>query len=56
MYYTIESAKGGFRAHVYGANNRLVWWTEVYERKAGAENAIRILMDGAAGAPWYDRA
>jgi uncharacterized protein YegP (UPF0339 family) len=55
MYFTIESASGGYRAHAYGANNRLVWWTEVYTQKAGAENAVRILKAEAATAPFYDR-
>lgn len=55
MYFTIEPASGGYRGHAYGANNRLVWWTEVYVSKAGAENAIRVLKDGAFSAEVYDR-
>ena len=55
MYFTIETASGGYRAHAYGANHELVWWKEVYVHKAGAQNAIRMLQGGAAGAPVYDR-
>jgi uncharacterized protein YegP (UPF0339 family) len=33
-----------------------VWWTEVYTTKYGAENAIRVLRDGAYSARVFDRA
>jgi uncharacterized protein YegP (UPF0339 family) len=55
MYFTIESASGRYRGHAYGANNRLMWWTEVYVSKAGAENAISVLKTGALSAEIYDR-
>lgn len=55
MYFTIESASGGYRAHAYGANHQLVFWTEVYTTKASAQNAINIMKSGAATAPVYDR-
>jgi uncharacterized protein YegP (UPF0339 family) len=55
MYFTIESASGGYRARAYGANHELVWWTEVYTYKSGAENAIRLMKAEAASAPTYDR-
>ena len=55
MYFTIVAASGGFRAHAYGANHELVWWTEVYTSKAAAQNAIAMLKVGAAPAPVYDR-
>ncbi|MEX2103273.1 MAG: DUF1508 domain-containing protein [Gaiellaceae bacterium] len=55
FYFAIVSASGGYRAHVYGANNELVWWTEVYVQKAGAMNAINLLKREAPGAPVYDR-
>ena len=38
-YFEIVRASGGYRAHFH-AGGRLVWWTEVYETKAGAANAI----------------
>jgi uncharacterized protein YegP (UPF0339 family) len=56
MYFTIESASGGYRAHIYGANNELVFWTEVYTTKASARNAIDMVKAGAYNAPVYDRA
>jgi uncharacterized protein YegP (UPF0339 family) len=55
MYFTIEKASGGYRGHAYGANHELVWWTEVYVYKAGAQNAIDMLKAGASYAPVYDR-
>jgi uncharacterized protein YegP (UPF0339 family) len=55
MYFTIESASGGYRARIYGGNNELVFWTEVYSTKAGAENAIAMVKAGAANAVTYDR-
>lgn len=54
-YFTIESASGGYRAHFYGANDRLVWWTEVYTTKQVAKQAIQFAQANAAGAPVYDR-
>ena len=54
-YFTIERASGGFRAHFYGANDRLVWWTEVYVRKEDAQQAIQFAKVNAANAPTYDR-
>lgn len=55
LYFTIVTASGGYRSHVYGANHELVWWTEVYKQKASAMNAINMLKRGAPGAPVYDR-
>ena len=55
MYFVIVSASGGYRAHAYGANHELVWWTEVYVDKSGAQNAISMLQRGASTAPVYDR-
>jgi uncharacterized protein YegP (UPF0339 family) len=56
MYFTIQRASGGYRAHAYGENHSLVWWTEVYVHKAGAMNAIALLKAGAAQAPVHDNA
>ncbi|HEV2859025.1 MAG TPA: DUF1508 domain-containing protein [Solirubrobacterales bacterium] len=50
-YYKIKSASGGYRAYFYGANGTLVWWTEVYSRKQGAEEAITFARNWAASAP-----
>jgi uncharacterized protein YegP (UPF0339 family) len=54
-YFTIESASGGYRAHFYGANDRLVWWTEVYTTKQNALHAIQFAQNHAATAPIYDQ-
>ncbi len=56
MYFTIESASGGYRAHLYGDNHKLVFWTEVYPRKASAQNAIDMVKSGAWSAKVYDNA
>ena len=55
-YFTVERASGGFRAHFYGANNQLVWWTEVYSRKESAIDAINFAKRWAASSLAYDRA
>jgi uncharacterized protein YegP (UPF0339 family) len=55
MSITIDPASGGYRVHVWGGNNKLVFWTEVYSQKAGAWNAVRLLQSEAASAPVYDR-
>jgi uncharacterized protein YegP (UPF0339 family) len=52
--FSIDRASGGYRAHYWSGGN-LVWWTEVYKYKAGAENAIASIKRHAATAPIYDR-
>jgi len=54
-YFTIEAASGGYRAHFYGGNDKLVWWTQVYSEKQSAREAIDFAGSNAAGAPVYDR-
>ena len=54
-YFTIEPASGGYRAHFYGANDRLVWWTQVYSEKQTAQQAINFAKANAQAAPTYDR-
>jgi uncharacterized protein YegP (UPF0339 family) len=54
-YFTIEPARGGYQAKFYGANDELVWLTEIYVHKAGAANAIRLIKAEAASAPVKDR-
>jgi uncharacterized protein YegP (UPF0339 family) len=41
MIFSIDLDKDGYRARLWSGTD-LVWWTEGYERKAGAANAIRI--------------
>ena len=55
MYFVIVSASGGYRAHAYGGNHELVWSTEVYTSKSGAQNAIDMLKEGAKEAPVSER-
>jgi uncharacterized protein YegP (UPF0339 family) len=49
-YFRITSDKDGYRARFY-YNQELIWWTEGYVRRAGAENAIRAMRGHAASAP-----
>lgn len=55
MYFTIKRDRDGYRARAFGANHELVWWTEAYTSKAGAQHAIELLQRDAATAPVYDR-
>ena len=54
--FSIDPASGGYRAHFWADNGKLIWWTEVYERKAGAQHAIDLIKRHAAYAPVHDRA
>jgi uncharacterized protein YegP (UPF0339 family) len=54
MYFEIVSASGGFRLNIKGDNNELMLQSEVYESKAGAQNAIEEIQTGAAEAPVKD--
>ena len=54
-YFTIEAAKGGYRAHFYGANYQLVWWTEVYTSKQAAAQAIQFVKNWGPTAAVSDR-
>ncbi len=50
-YFKVVPASGGYRAHFYGGNDVLVWWTEVYVRREGALQAIAFAKTYAGGAP-----
>ncbi len=50
-YFKVVPASGGYRAHFYGANGELVWWTEVYTTHATAVQAINFAKAHAATAP-----
>jgi uncharacterized protein YegP (UPF0339 family) len=54
-YFKIVRRAGGYRGQ-YWAGGNLVWWTETYVRKAGAEAAIASLRRNAATAPLVDEA
>jgi uncharacterized protein YegP (UPF0339 family) len=49
-YFKIKPASGGFRAYFYGANNELVWWTEVYTEYKTAEQAVAFAQRNAGNA------
>jgi uncharacterized protein YegP (UPF0339 family) len=50
-YFKIVPARGGgFIAHFYGANHELVWFTEIYKFRQGAQHAIDLIR-GAGSAP-----
>jgi uncharacterized protein len=49
-YFRITQDGDGFRARFY-YDSELIWWTEGYVRRAGAENAIKALRLHAAAAP-----
>ncbi len=38
-----RSRDGKWYALLIGKNNRIVWQTEMYDRRAGARNAIAVL-------------
>jgi uncharacterized protein YegP (UPF0339 family) len=54
-YFTIERRTGGFRGYFYAANDELVWWTETYIHKTGAQYAINLIKTKGVSAPVYDR-
>jgi uncharacterized protein YegP (UPF0339 family) len=53
MRFTISLDKDGYRARLWSSSD-LIWWTEGYERKASAQNAIRIAK-ASYNAPVHDR-
>ena len=55
MYFEIVRASGGYRAHIKGGNNELMFWTEVYTTKASAIHAAQVVQAGAYAAQIYDR-
>jgi uncharacterized protein YegP (UPF0339 family) len=55
MYFEIVPASGGFRAHIKGGNNELMFSTEVYNSKESARHAVAVVAENAATALLYDR-
>jgi len=49
-FFRITADNDGYRARFY-YNQELIWWTEGYTRRAGAENAITAARQHAATAP-----
>ena len=54
-YFKIVRRPGGYRAQYWSGGN-LVWWTETYVHKTGAQNAIASLRRNAVTAPLVDAA
>ena len=54
MYFTIERATGGYMAYAKGANHQIVFWTQIYNTKASAEQAVRWLQTNISGAVVHD--
>jgi uncharacterized protein YegP (UPF0339 family) len=52
-YFKIVAASGGYRAHFYGGNNELVWWTEVYKTYQSAEQAVAFAQQNGSQALLY---
>lgn len=50
MVFTVKKDADGWRARLYSGSD-LIWWTEGYVRKQGAENAVRIAMTTNANTP-----
>lgn len=56
MHITIDPASGGCRVHVWSdGNNKVLFWSQVYDDLATAKHAIRILQTQAATAKVTDR-
>lgn len=48
-YFKIVRASGGYRAQFWSGGN-LVWWTEVYVSRAGAQHAIDSIRKNGGSA------
>jgi uncharacterized protein YegP (UPF0339 family) len=55
MYFEIVRASGGFRVRIRGGNHEIMFISEVYRNKHGAQNAISVVKAYAFSAPVYDR-
>jgi uncharacterized protein YegP (UPF0339 family) len=49
--FRIKPARGGFRGYIIARNGEILFWTEVYTRRAGARHACELVKAGAATAP-----
>lgn len=56
VHISIDPAKGGYRCHFWGANGKLVWWSQTYDRKQTAEQAVAWLQYWTPRAPVVDNA
>jgi uncharacterized protein YegP (UPF0339 family) len=55
MYFTIETASGGYRARAYGDNYEQMMISEVYTTKQSAQHAINVIKTQAGTARVDDR-
>lgn len=54
-YFTINVDENGeYRGYFKGANQEIVWWTEGYVSKQGAQRAIDLLKERAKTANVLD--
>jgi len=49
-FFSLTHDGDGWRARFY-YNNELIWWTEGYVNRAGAENVIRAIREHGSSAP-----
>jgi uncharacterized protein YegP (UPF0339 family) len=55
MRITLDRASGGFRVHVWmRATDELVFWSDIYASKQGAQRAAFQLKSYAGGAEFED--
>lgn len=54
-HISIDSAKGGYRCHMWGGNGKLVWWSQTYDYKSSAKEAVEFLQYWAPRVQVYDR-
>ena len=50
-HFTIRLDRDGYRARFFAPNGELIWWTEAYVSRTGAENAVALIRRNAASAP-----
>jgi uncharacterized protein YegP (UPF0339 family) len=52
--FVIEQNKSGDYVAKFKYNGELIWWTEGYSSKSGAQNAIDSILKNGPGAPQED--
>jgi uncharacterized protein YegP (UPF0339 family) len=52
--FVIEKNKAGDYVAKFKFNNEIIFWTEGYTNKAGAQNAIDSVLKNGPGAPIED--
>lgn len=54
MYFTIETASGGYRTRIYGDNHEQMFISEVYTTKQSAKHAAEVVKVEASTAKIKD--